>query len=195
MQAGYYRYPTVHDDKIVFVAEDDLWVVPAEGGVARRLTSGLGEASRPAFSPDGAWLAFTSREEGAEEVYVMPAAGGRARRLTYLSGPTSSAAWTAGWTAGGDVIFASDAGQPFGSQLALHVMGLDSPQPERMPYGPAQTISFGPNGGVVIGRNIAFPARWKRYRGGRAGQIWIDKDGGGEFTRLIDLEATPSTPF
>jgi len=33
-QAGYYRFPTIHNDKIAFVAEDDLWMVAADGGTA-----------------------------------------------------------------------------------------------------------------------------------------------------------------
>ena len=56
---GYYRYPTIHNDTVVFVSEDDLWTVPAQGGVARRLTSGLAEASYPCLSPDGKWIAYT----------------------------------------------------------------------------------------------------------------------------------------
>jgi tricorn protease len=38
---GYYRFPTINGDCIVFVGEDDLWTVPASGGMARRLTSNL----------------------------------------------------------------------------------------------------------------------------------------------------------
>jgi tricorn protease len=37
-------------------------------------------------------------------------------------------------------------------------------------------MAFGPKGGLVIGRNIGDPARWKRYRGGTAGQLWIDEE-------------------
>ena len=74
---GYYRYPCIHGENVVFVSEDDLWTAPAGGGVARRLTSSLGQVSFPAFSPDGSWLAFTGRDEGPGEVYVMPASDAR----------------------------------------------------------------------------------------------------------------------
>ena len=50
---GYYRQPTLHEDTIVFVAEGDLWRVPATGGVATRITSHAGDEANPAISPDG----------------------------------------------------------------------------------------------------------------------------------------------
>ena len=75
MSAGYYRFPTIHADKLVFVSEDDLWTTSNAGGVARRLTSNLGSITFPMLSPDGEWLAFVGREEGTAEVYVMPAVG------------------------------------------------------------------------------------------------------------------------
>lgn len=83
--SGYYHHPAIGGNTVYFVSEDDLWSVPASGGIARRLTSGLGETSDPAPSPDGHWLAFSSNEEGISEVYVMPAEGGPARRLTYAA--------------------------------------------------------------------------------------------------------------
>ena len=46
--------------------------------------------------------------------------------------------------------------------------------PRRLPCGPASAISRGPSGGIVLGRNTADPARWKRYRGGTAGDLWVD---------------------
>jgi hypothetical protein len=50
---GYYRFPALHGDTLVFTAEGDLWQVPIDGGVAQRLTSHPSEESRAAFSPDG----------------------------------------------------------------------------------------------------------------------------------------------
>ncbi|MFZ5788453.1 MAG: hypothetical protein ACOY3Y_18615, partial [Acidobacteriota bacterium] len=38
-EARFMEYPDIHGDRIVFSYENDLWVVPAGGGAAARLTS------------------------------------------------------------------------------------------------------------------------------------------------------------
>ena len=167
-QSGYYRFPTIHGDRVVFVCEDDLWSVPAEGGVAVRLTANLGEVRTPAFSPDGSQLAFIGREEGNVEVYVMPATGGNAQRLTFLGAKTTVAGWSQD---GKSILFASNTCQPFPRLMQLHSISAEGGLPQRLPYGMAHAISFGPNGSAVLGRNIAEPAYWKRYRGGRVGVL------------------------
>ena len=91
--SGYYRFPTIYRERVVFVAEDDLWEVPLGGGVARRLTSHLGTVSQPRFSGDGNWLAFTACEEGPDEVYLMPSRGGKIERLTFLGAMTRVVGW------------------------------------------------------------------------------------------------------
>ncbi|UCC62530.1 MAG: PD40 domain-containing protein, partial [Anaerolineae bacterium] len=186
---GYYRYPTVHGDRVTFVAEDDLWLVSSTGGVAQRLTANLGEVTHPFFSPDGEWLAFIGREEGHPEVYLMPAAGGPARRLTYLGREGMVVGWH-----DDKIVFASDHGQPFRRELWLYTVDVEGHEPQRLPYGPAHNVSFGPKG-TVLGRNTGDPARWKRYRGGTAGEIWIDADGTGQFHKLIELEGNLANPM
>jgi tricorn protease len=180
--SGYYRYPTLHKNSVVFVCEDDLWTVPTKGGLARRLTANLGAVSHPALSPDGEWLAFIGRDDGESEVYVMPALGGAATRLTFLGSMTTVLGWTPDSQ---KIVFASNVGQPFGSLTPLYTISLSGGQPELLPYGPARALSFGPNGGVVIGRRSDDLARWKRYRGGTAGEIWLDAKGKGNFKLLL----------
>lgn len=192
MPAGYYRFPSLHADALIFVCEDDLWTVPTSGGVARRLTSGRGEASHPRLSPDGAHIAFTGYEEGQPEIYVMPAQGGPARRLTYLG---AGVCHTAGWTPDGKIVLASNARQPFAVLVQLYTLDLDNARPEPIAAGPARSIAYGPNGGIAIGRNTADPARWKRYRGGTTGQLWIDVAGNGEYRPLLHLPGNLASPM
>src|ERR1700740_1979648 len=78
--------PTVSRTHVVFSYADDLWIVPREGGEAKRLTSGPGVETDPMFSPDGKWVAFTGQYEGNDDVYVVPAEGGEPTRLTYHPG-------------------------------------------------------------------------------------------------------------
>ena len=55
------RRPDIHGGTIVFAWQGDLWSVPAEGGLARRLTVHVGIEDHPKFSPDGTMIAITGR--------------------------------------------------------------------------------------------------------------------------------------
>ena len=100
-QKGFYRYPALHGDTVVFAAEGDLWRVGTAGGVARRLTTHPGEESRPRISPDGSVLAFTASYEGPVELYTMPVDGGLPVRRSYEA--ESSHVTT--WTPGGELVY------------------------------------------------------------------------------------------
>jgi tricorn protease len=189
-EQGYYRTPTIHADTVVFASEGDLWSVPATGGQATRLTANPGQASWPALSADGRLLAYTGRDEGQTEVYVMPAGGGEARRLTFLGGDLR----VAGWHPDGRVVFATNARRPFARDYDLMAVAPSGGEPRALPCGPSVSVSYGPTGGWVLGRYTTDIARWKRYRGGLTGELWIDRDGVGTWSRLIDLAGNVAMP-
>jgi Tol biopolymer transport system component len=62
-----------------------IWVLPAAGGRARRLTDDLQDSTLPVWSPDSRRIAFQSYRDGNFHLYVIDAGGGRPRQLT--SGP------------------------------------------------------------------------------------------------------------
>lgn len=187
---AYLRQPTLHGDTVVFVSDDDLWRVPTSGGSALRLTAGLSEPATPCLSPDGRWLAYAGRDEQHAEVWLMPAAGGAARRLTWLGSDLA----VRGWTPDGRIVFTSNHGQPFFRHWHAWTVAPAGGAPERLPIGACDHLAFGAGGRRVIGRNTGDPARWKRYRGGRIGQLWVEGEGGA-FVRLDGLAGNVTAPM
>ncbi len=187
---GYYRFPAVHGKTVVFVSEDDLWTVPLNGGAASRLTANTAALSSPKLSPDGKSVAYSSAEEGYAEVYVKSMSGGEHKRLTFFGARSN----VLGWSSDGKFIyFASNFAQPFDS--SIYRISKDCGQEKLVPAGHANQISFGKKG-VVIARHAGDPARWKRYRGGTAGEIWIDEKGDGNFRQILkDLKSNLACPM
>ena len=170
---GYYREPSISKTQIVFVSEDDLWTVSLNGGVARRLSSGLGKASHPALSPDGKFLAYTSTEEGNTEIFMMPAEGGEAIRLTHLGRETR----VLGWTPEGEILFASNHQHAFARLSDIYAIDIKTKKVRNIPCGPATHADIDAKGRIVLARHGGTDlAYWKRYKGGRAGEL-CQRDG------------------
>jgi len=183
---GYYRYPAVHGNTVVFTAEGDLWMVPIEGGVARRLTTHLGEESRAAISPDGKWVAFTATYEGPAEAYVMPIGGGLPKRLTW----DGLAANVEGWTPRGEVMIAT---RRHSTLPAIQLVTVDPANGRRTLLPLAQAAE-----GAWDGRTLVFTRQepnfstTRRYRGGLLQQLWVWNGGREEAHRLMPSDTSGS---
>ena len=75
-----------------------IWMTDADGTGTAQWTRGEASAGSPQFSPDGAWLSFTSGREGEGEagsqVWALPMAGGEARQLTKAEGSVGGYRWS-----------------------------------------------------------------------------------------------------
>ena len=88
-----------------------LWIVPADGGEARRLNPGCDNVeSRPRFSPDGKSLLFAAKVGDNQQLWITPfdaasgKLGGSATQLTELSTGADGAIWSPD---GQNVVFVS----------------------------------------------------------------------------------------
>ncbi|MEY9871335.1 tricorn protease [Streptacidiphilus sp. MAP12-33] len=191
---GYFRHPDVHGDLVAFVAEDDVWVAPLDGGRAWRVSADHVPVAGPRFSPDGTMLAWASARDGAPEVHVAPVDGGPARRLTYWGNAQTA---VLGWTAAGEVLVASAQGRRSRAHVWAHVVPLDGGPARTLPYGRLGRLALQPGGDGVLfsSGGTREAAHWKRYRGGLASRLWIGTEGG-EFTALhADLDGQLESPM
>ena len=189
MSQGYYRFPSIQGDQICFVSEDDLWLVNASGGEARRLTADDGSAICPAISPDGKWVAYSSQHEGYVEVYLISIQGGLGKRLTYLGARSR----VLGWKNAKEILFYSNFEHAF--DYSIYTVSIEGGEPIKVPVGDANRIHYGSSGAVVIGRCIKDSARWKRYRGGTAGNIWIKTSSSANFQKILNLNSDLADPM
>lgn len=175
------RQPDIHGDQIAFVYAGDLWVASAQGGDARRLTSGDGMEYFPKFSPDGRWIAFTGDYSGSRQVFVISVDGGAPRQLTFYNdvGPLPPRGGidnrVLDWTPDGKNILFLPHRLPWSDRMARPYIvpaagGMETPLATPEAGGGA----YSPDGKKLVYTPIEREFRtWKRYRGGRAQDVWI----------------------
>ncbi|NUR88420.1 MAG: peptidase S41, partial [Nonomuraea sp.] len=179
---AYLRYPHLFGDLVTFVADDDVWLAPLEGGRAWRFTADRVPVSFPRFSPDGSRIAWTSAKEGATEVFAAELDGPEGERLTHWG---VAATGTRGWTGDGEVIAVSATGESARNRTWAYAVPLDGGPARRLPYGWVSEAAVSGAKVATVSSIWREPSQWKRYRGGTASKIWVDAAGDGEFTRLF----------
>lgn len=82
------RHPCWSPDGALIAFEDwsGLWLVPATGGKAHRLTDKSTRGREPAFGSDGSQVYFSTVLSGIRGLWRIPVAGGAAERVTLGTG-------------------------------------------------------------------------------------------------------------
>jgi tricorn protease len=176
------RFPAIHDDQVVFTYAGDLYTVPVEGGIARKLTNDIGYEMFARFSPDGKSIAFTGQYDGNTEVYLMPSQGGVPVRLTYTAtlgrddisdrmGPNNIVMT---WKDDDEIVYRSRK-KTFNDFIGqLFVANINGGLSEELPLPAGGFCSYSPDGKKLAYNRVFREFRtWKYYRGGMADDVWI----------------------
>ena len=175
------HFPDIHGDKAVFTYGGDLWIAPASGGTAIRLTAHPGVEVFGRFSPDGKWIAFTGQYDGDEQVYVIPATGGEPKQLTFYParGPLTPR-WgydnqVYGWTNDGKAVIFRSLRDSWALPIArLYTVAATGGPAEPLPMPEAGSGAFSPDGSKIVYSPQSRDFRSeKRYAGGQANQLYI----------------------
>jgi tricorn protease len=182
-EARVLRFPAIYNDQIVFTYAGDLYIVSANGGIARKLTSHEGYEMFARFSPDGKKIAFTGEYDGNREVYIMPSEGGIPKRVTYTPtlrrddiadrmGPNNI---VMGWKHDNKhIVFRSRMREWNSFNGQLYLVPFDGGTPVQLPLPRGGFCSFSPDDKKLAYNRVFREFRtWKRYRGGMADDIWI----------------------
>ncbi|QDQ25526.1 peptidase S41 [Chitinimonas arctica] len=192
---GYFRFPSVRNDTLVFTAEGDLWSAPASGGNARRLTTHPAEENRSSISPDGKWVAFSAAYEGPTEVYVMPLAGGLPKRVSF----ENSRAFTLGWTPQGEVLFSAQHATGPNAQRVVAAVAPKTLAKRIFPLADANDAVLDDSGEYLYFVRFGLATTGdnaRHYRGGALSQLWrYALKGGREAERIGPQDSNLRRPM
>jgi tricorn protease len=196
------RFPDINKNLIAFVYAGDIWTVSSDGGEARRLTSHMGLELFPKISPDGQWIAFSGEYSGNRQIYVIPSNGGVPRQLTWYN-PVGVMPPRGGWD---DVVldWTPDSKQiliranrtSFGERQGKYFLvslegGLE--RPLAIVNGGFGVLS--PDGSRLVFTPVDREFRnWKRYKGGRASDLWIYDLKQNSSEQITSFEGTDQLP-
>ncbi len=175
------RFADIHKELVTFVYAGDIYTANINTGEAKRLTSFTGFEAFPKFSRDGKKIAFSAEYTGSRQVYVMAVDGSDLTQLTWYNdvGPMPPRGGfdyrILDWSADNKNILVRANRLPWGERMG---------QPHWIPVagGMEQPLAVPETGGGMLspdGTKFVYTPidrefrTWKRYRGGRAQDVWV----------------------
>jgi serine/threonine protein kinase/Tol biopolymer transport system component len=107
----------------------DIWVMPALGGLARRIAEA---GNFPSWSPDGSAIIYTSGPQGSQKMLSIPASGGEAREipLKFKSGYSAPNVFYPSYSSDGRwIVFEAQQGD------VIYVVSAAGGEPQRIARG------------------------------------------------------------
>ena len=202
-EARLLRFADIHGDRVAFVYAGDIWLAPAQGGEARRLTSHEGMELFPKFSPDGKRIAFSAEYGGNRQIYLISVDGGTPRQLTWYNdvGPMPPRGGfdyrVLDWTVDGKEILFRGNRLPWGVRMGRPFLIPAAGGMEHALEIPESGAGmFSPDGRSYVYTPIDREWRtWKRHVGGRAQDVWIYDFNKNSSRRLTDWKGTDNQPM
>ena len=187
------RAPALNSDgsQIAFSYQGDIWTVPAEGGMARRLTIHESYESDPQWSPDGKQLLFQGNRFGNNDLFVMNAEGSRPERLTYYSGSDGAATWQAD----GRILFNTRRFFAAVERLSeIYSVPASGGTPQRFMESLGNNPSTSPDGRYIAFERGSCRIEREAYRGPANRDIWLYDTQAGTYTQLTEDEGQDVYP-
>src|SRR3954470_21396168 len=103
--------------------QGSIWVMPATGGRATRITDPFNDARQPTWSPDGKSIAFFAYRDGGYDIWSIAPDGSNQHKLTWGNFDDREPAWSHDGTR---LAFSSDRGDPLGSDYIIWVLDVRS---------------------------------------------------------------------
>lgn len=184
------RHPALSPDArlLAFDWRGDIWMVPAEGGAARRLTDHVAHESFPRWSPDGREIAFSGDRHGADDIFVVGLDGGAPERLTFHSDWDRIYDWSAD---GASLYFGGRREARFNLILAVpRAGGL----PVRVTHDRAYNVAVSPDG-KWLAYVRGYTNWWRKgYRGPASRDIWVRAMEGGPSHHVVAWKGNDDDP-
>ena len=196
--------------QIAFTYKGDIYVVGAEGGQARQITTNAAYDSDPKWTHDSQNIIFSSYREKSKDIYRVSAKGGKPQRLTFHTGHETPMAVLED----GSVIFSASIQQddqygdfPGGSQI--YQVGPDGGKPIHITSLQIANLCVGLHNTIFYEDYKGYEDPWRKHHTSSVTHdIWMcvpDKDpadnlhpdhinGNCEFTKLTSFKGEDRNP-
>ena len=147
--------------------QGSIWVLPAAGGEAHRITDLFNDARQPVWAADGKSIVFFAYRDGGYHLWSVSPDGTGQRQITRGMFDEREPAVSHDGTR---IAFSSDRGNPLGSDYNIFVLDLRSGEIRQLTHDPAEDSmpSWSPDDRQIIFRLHA--RQWSWRLGGGCGR-------------------------